>query len=100
MTALACGLICVGSCNDEVTTTILQTLMEKTEAELKDSPFAKYLPLGIGLAYLGKQEAAEATIATLEVLQVKRVCSKGLVFGHFSAAQTNWNWQNPGFSLR
>ena len=80
MTALACGLICVGSCNDEVTTTILQTLMEKTEAELKDSPFAKYLPLGIGLAYLGKQEAAEATIATLEVLQVKRVCSKGLIF--------------------
>merc|ERR1719495_1450969 len=69
VTALACGLICVGSCNDEVTTTILQTLMEKTEAELKDSPFAKYLPLGIGLAYLGKQEAAEATIATLEVLQ-------------------------------
>jgi len=69
VTALACGLICVGSCNDEVTTTILQTLMEKTEQELKDSPFAKYLPLGIGLAYLGKQDAAEATIATLEVLQ-------------------------------
>jgi len=69
VTALACGLICVGSCNDEVTTTILQTLMEKTEQELKDSPFAKFLPLGIGLAYLGKQDAAEATIATLEVLQ-------------------------------
>merc|ERR1712038_1954007 len=35
--------------------------------DLKD-PFAKYLPLGIGLCYLGKQEAAEATVATLEVL--------------------------------
>lgn len=67
VTALALGLIGVGSCNDEIATTILQTLMEKTEAELKD-PFAKYLPLGIGLCYLGKQEAAEATIATLEVL--------------------------------
>merc|ERR1711981_657166 len=65
--ALACGLISVGSCNNDVTTTILQTLMEKSEQDLKD-PFAKYLPLGIGLCYLGKQEAAEATVATLEVL--------------------------------
>lgn len=65
--ALACGLISVGSCNDDVTTTILQTLMEKSDQDLKD-PFAKYLPLGIGLCYLGKQEAAEATVATLEVL--------------------------------
>ena len=30
--------------------------------------FAKYLPLGIGLCYLGKQDAAEATIAALEVM--------------------------------
>merc|ERR1712241_1484463 len=65
--ALACGLISVGSCNDDVTTTILQTLMEKSEQDLKD-PFAKYLPLGIGLCYLGKQEAAEAIVAGLEVL--------------------------------
>ena len=43
--ALACGLISVGSCNDDVTTTILQTLMEKSDQDLKD-PFAKYLPLG------------------------------------------------------
>merc|ERR1711994_1120256 len=65
--ALACGLISVGSCNDDVTTTILQTLMEKSEQDLKD-PFAKYLPLGIGLCFLGKQEAAEAMAAALEVL--------------------------------
>jgi len=65
--ALACGLISVGSCNDDVTTTILQTLMEKSAQDLKD-PFAKYLPLGIGLCYLGKQEAAEAIVAGLEVL--------------------------------
>merc|ERR1739848_779182 len=69
VTALATGLISVGSCNGEVTSTILQTLMEKTEADMKDS-FAKYLPLGIGLCYLGKQDAAEATIAALEVIPV------------------------------
>merc|ERR1712106_672115 len=67
VTALATGLIAVGSCNGEVTSTILQTLMEKSEADMKDS-YAKYLPLGIGLCYLGKQDAAEATIAALEVI--------------------------------
>jgi 26S proteasome regulatory subunit N1 len=64
--ALALGLIAVGSCNNDVTTTLLQTLMEKSEADLKD-PFAKFLPLGIGLCYLAKQDACEATLATLEV---------------------------------
>ena len=70
VTALALGLICVGSCNDDITTTLLQTLMEKSEKsslDLKDA-FAKFLPLGIGLCFLGKQDAADATIATLEVL--------------------------------
>jgi len=67
VTALACGLIAVGSCNGDVTSTILQTLMEKSETDLKDS-FAKFLPLGIGLCYLGKQDAAEATTAALEVI--------------------------------
>jgi len=68
--ALACGLIAVGSCNGEVTSTILQTLMEKCDADvaaMKES-YAKYLPLGIGLCYLGKQDAAEATMAALEVI--------------------------------
>ena len=67
VTALATGLIAVGSCNGEVTSTILQTLMEKSATDLKDT-FAKYLPLGIGLCFLGKQDAAEATIAALEVI--------------------------------
>eukprot|EP00096_Caligus_rogercresseyi_P005417 TRINITY_DN2082_c0_g1_i1.p1 TRINITY_DN2082_c0_g1~~TRINITY_DN2082_c0_g1_i1.p1 ORF type:complete len:905 (-),score=365.54 TRINITY_DN2082_c0_g1_i1:248-2962(-) len=67
ITALACGLIAVGSCNSDVTSTILQILMEKKEADLKD-PFAKFLPLGIGLCYLGKQEMSEATLAALEAI--------------------------------
>merc|ERR1719445_1983288 len=67
VTALAAGLFAVGSCNGEVTSTILQTLMEKSDADMKDT-FAKFLPLGIGLCYLGKQDAAEATIAALEVI--------------------------------
>merc|ERR1711970_307862 len=42
--------------------------MEKSESDALKESFAKYLPLGIGLCYLGKQDAAEATIAALEVI--------------------------------
>lgn len=53
VTALACGMIAVGSCNGDVTSTILQTIMEKSESELKDT-YARWLPLGLGLNHLGK----------------------------------------------
>lgn len=54
MTALACGMIAVGSCNGDVTSTILQTIMEKSETELKDT-YARWLPLGLGLNHLGEE---------------------------------------------
>lgn len=50
---MACGMIAVGSCNGDVTSTILQTIMEKNDTELKDS-YAHWLPLGLGLNHLGK----------------------------------------------
>lgn len=65
--ALALGMIAVGSCNSDVTNILLETIMERTEADLKDT-YSRFLPLGLGLVYLGRQEAAEAVIAALEVL--------------------------------
>ncbi|KAM8768799.1 26S proteasome non-ATPase regulatory subunit 2 [Acanthopagrus schlegelii] len=67
VTALACGMIAVGSCNGDVTSTIVQTIMEKNEQELKDS-YARWLPLGLGLNHLGKGEAIETTLAALQVV--------------------------------
>nr|KAG5694635.1 hypothetical protein BaRGS_014730 [Batillaria attramentaria] len=67
MAALACGMIAVSSCNGEVTSTILQTMMERSEADLKDT-YARFLALGLALCYLGKQEAVEATLVALEVV--------------------------------
>nr|XP_042912090.1 26S proteasome non-ATPase regulatory subunit 2 [Parasteatoda tepidariorum] len=67
LAALACGMIAVGSCNSAVTSEIIQVLLEKSEADLKDT-FARFLPLALGLCYLGKQEGADAIIAALEVL--------------------------------
>ncbi|KAG8239121.1 hypothetical protein J437_LFUL018065 [Ladona fulva] len=67
MAALACGMIAVGSCNPDVTGTIVQTLMERSEADLKDT-YARFLPLGLALCHLGRQDAVEAIIAALEVI--------------------------------
>ena len=53
MAALACGMIAVATCNDEVTSTLLQTLMEKSDTELKDS-YARFIALGLGLTYFGR----------------------------------------------
>eukprot|EP00795_Rhopilema_esculentum_P012677 gene12677-3387_t len=65
--ALACGLIAIGSCNGDVTSLLLQTMMERSASELKESS-ARFLALGLGLAYLGKQEAVDATLETLKVV--------------------------------
>lgn len=68
MTALACGMIAVGSCNSRVSEIIVENLLEKSEADLKDT-FARFLPVGIGLCYLGKQqEGIDAMIETFQVI--------------------------------
>lgn len=60
VTALACGMIAVGSCNGDVTSTIVQTIMEKNEQELKDT-YARWLPLGLGLNHLGEYSWLQVT---------------------------------------
>lgn len=53
-TAISLGLVYVGSCNEEIAQAIIFALMERSESELGE-PFARLLPLGLGLLYLGKQ---------------------------------------------
>lgn len=50
---MACGLIAIGTCNSDVTSVILQTMMERSAIELKDH-YARFLALGLGLVYLGR----------------------------------------------
>lgn len=68
VTALSCGLIAVGSGNGDVTSSIMQVLIEKPDLEVKDN-FARFLPLALGLCYLGKQESSDAIQAALEIIQ-------------------------------
>ena len=70
LAALSCGLIAVGSGNSEVTSNVAQVLVEKTDLKVSD-PFARFLPLALGLCYLGKQEEADAAQAILEVIENK-----------------------------
>jgi len=65
--ALALGLIFVGSAHGEVTQAILAALLDKDETSLQSS-HARFLALGLGLLYLGKQEVADVTLETLKAL--------------------------------
>jgi len=52
--ALAIGLIYVGTCDEDASQSILQTLMEKNEQDLENS-FTRLFALGLGLLFLGQQ---------------------------------------------
>ncbi|GAA5795208.1 armadillo-type protein [Helicostylum pulchrum] len=68
LAALSLGLVFVGSCEGEITSAILQTMMEREDSELKDT-WSRFMALGLGLLYLGKQDASEATLETLKAIQ-------------------------------
>jgi len=65
--ALSLGLIAIGTANGEVTSTLMQTLLERTEVELKET-FSKFLALAIGLIYLGKGEQVEVILESLKAI--------------------------------
>jgi len=65
--ALALGMINVGTGNGDITGALLTLLMEKDAASLSVTN-ARYVALGLGLLYLGKQEMADVTLETLKTL--------------------------------
>jgi 26S proteasome regulatory subunit N1 len=66
--SLALGLIFVGSCDNDAAETILQTIMERSDEQLQ-APMAKFLAVGYGLLFLGKQEAAEASLSVIQTME-------------------------------
>jgi 26S proteasome regulatory subunit N1 len=67
LAALALGLVFVGTCNGDITSTILQTLMERDPSSLSNT-YTRFMTLGLGLLFLAKQEAAEVTLETLKAI--------------------------------
>lgn len=67
VSALSLGLIAIGTANGEVTSTLIQTLLERSEIELKET-FSKFLALAIGLIYLGKGEQVDVILESLKAI--------------------------------
>ncbi|KAH8830118.1 armadillo-type protein [Flagelloscypha sp. PMI_526] len=70
LAALTIGFVFVGSGNGEATGSLSQALMERAEMENGglDEKWAKFFALGLGLLYLGQQEASDATIEFLKAI--------------------------------
>lgn len=68
-TAITLGLVYVGSCCEEIAQSIIFALMDRSEAELSD-PLVRFLPLALGLLYLGKQVMARAIYFNLAFLNI------------------------------
>ncbi|KAK7081933.1 26S proteasome non-ATPase regulatory subunit 2 [Halocaridina rubra] len=65
--ALSCGMIAVGTSNQLVVEALVTTLLAKSETELKDT-YARFISLGLALAYLGCQDKCEVVLSCIENL--------------------------------
>ncbi|KAJ2887330.1 proteasome regulatory particle base subunit, partial [Coemansia aciculifera] len=67
MAALSAGLVCIGSGNSDVSTVILQAMMERIDSELSHK-LARFMALGLGLLYVGTQDKYDAILETLKAI--------------------------------
>ncbi|VEU23509.1 DEKNAAC104748 [Brettanomyces naardenensis] len=68
LAALALGHVFVGTCNGDITSTILQALLEKDPAELT-SKWIRYMSLGLGLLYMGKYDQVDDVLETIDAIE-------------------------------
>ncbi|KAL7060519.1 hypothetical protein AAHC03_09136 [Spirometra sp. Aus1] len=67
LAALSTGMIAVGSMNDEVTSTIIQTMLERPVSHWNNT-FSKFMALGLALTCMGRQEEVDVILASLEAV--------------------------------
>jgi len=70
LAGLALGMICIGKCDEDVGSSLVQKLMEASDEDL-DHSHAKYLCLGLGLLFLGKMEKADAMLEAVKTVEHK-----------------------------
>ncbi|KEY74234.1 hypothetical protein S7711_00392 [Stachybotrys chartarum IBT 7711] len=68
MAALACGLVFVGSSNSEVSEAIVTTLMDEDRKSQLTDKWTRFLALGLGLLFFGRQEEVDVILETLKVI--------------------------------
>ncbi|KAG5447498.1 26S proteasome non-ATPase regulatory subunit 2 [Clonorchis sinensis] len=67
LASLSAGMIAVGSLNAEVTSTIIQSMLERPTSHWSN-PFIKFMALGLGLTCMGRQEEVEVILVSLEAV--------------------------------
>ncbi|RQM08701.1 hypothetical protein DH86_00002422 [Scytalidium sp. 3C] len=68
MAALSLGMIFVGTSNSDVSSAIIQTLLEDDrKSQLKDN-WTRFMALGLGLLFFGQQEEVDVILETLKAL--------------------------------
>ena len=69
MAALSLGLVFVGSANDGISEAIVTTLLdEDRQRQLKDK-WTRFMSLGLGLLFYGRQEEVEVIVETLKAIE-------------------------------
>ncbi|KAL2133895.1 hypothetical protein VTI74DRAFT_1460 [Chaetomium olivicolor] len=68
MAALACGLVFVGSSNSEAGEAIIMTLLDEERKSQLTDKWTRFLALGLGLLYFGRQEEVDVVLETLKVV--------------------------------
>ncbi|KAK4235313.1 armadillo-type protein [Achaetomium macrosporum] len=69
MAALACGLVFVGSSNSEAGEAIIMTLLDEERKNQLTDKWTRFLALGLGLLYFGRQEEVDVVLETLKVVE-------------------------------
>ena len=69
MAALSCGLIFVGSSNPEVSEAIITTLLDEERASQLTDKWTRFLALGLGLLFFGRQEEVDVILETLKAVE-------------------------------
>ncbi|KAG0679467.1 proteasome regulatory particle base subunit [Pichia californica] len=68
LSALALGHTFVGTCNGEITDTILQSLLDMNPVQLT-SKWIRFMVLGLSLLYMGKYDQIDDVLQTIEAIQ-------------------------------
>ncbi|KAK3688588.1 armadillo-type protein [Podospora appendiculata] len=69
MAALSCGLVFVGSSNPEVSEAIITTLLDEDRRGQLTDKWTRFLALGLGLLFFGRQEEVDVILETLKAVE-------------------------------
>lgn len=68
LASLALGLVFVGTCNSDITSTILQTFLERDVSQLNNK-YIRFLALGVGFLYMGKTEKIDDVLDIIDAIE-------------------------------